>query len=145
MPLTQIQLAAALGLSQPAVSQCVKQGMPTHSVEAARHWRECNLDPARAKPAPRAPSLRALLEEAEALLDVGGDIGPLLPDLRCALQQVPADQRTDIAMSVGLWGALTASVGFALQQVPADRLTMAEGEGMGAFWFAVAAGEVIAP
>ena len=145
MPLTQIQLAAALGLSQPAVSQCVKQGMPTHSVEAARHWRECNLHPARAKPAPQAPSLSALLEEAEALLDVGGDIGPLLPDLRRVLHEVPAEQRTAVGMSERLWDALTASVGSAFGRETAESLTMAGGEGMGAFWFAVAAGEVIAP
>ncbi len=139
MSITQIQLAAALGISQPAVSQCVKQGMPTHSVEAARHWRECNLDPARTKPAPRPPTLAAMLRKAEALLEAGESVAPLLPRIREALRQVPANQRADIAMSMGLWDALTASVG------SADPLTMAEGEGMGAFWFAIAAGEVIAP
>ncbi len=145
MPLTQIQLAAALGLSQSAISQLAKQGMPTDSVEAARQWRECNLHPGRAKPAPRAPSWRALLEEAAALLDVGGDIGPLLPDLRCALKQVPANQRAAVGMSERLWDALTASVGSAFERETPESLTTAEAEGMGAFWFSAAAGEVIMP
>ena len=70
MSLTQIQLAAALGLSQAAISQSVAKGMPVSSIEAARAWRETHLHPGRAKPAPRAPSLSVLLEEAEALLDV---------------------------------------------------------------------------
>ncbi len=145
MKLTQTQLATGLGISQANVSKLVRLGMPQHSIAVARAWRENNLDPARAKPAPRAPSLSALLEDAEALLDVGGDIGPLLPDLRRALRQVPANQRAGIAMSEGLWDALTDPVGSAFERETAESLTMVEGEGMGAFWFAVAAGEVIAP
>lgn len=141
MPLTQIQLAAALGLSQPAVSQCVKQGMPTDSVEAARRWRECNLHPGRAKPAPHAPSRRALLEAAETLLERGGDIGPLLPELRRTLRQVPANQRAAVGMSERLWDALTASVGSAFGRETAEALTPAEADAMGGFWYALAAGE----
>jgi transcriptional regulator with XRE-family HTH domain len=141
MPLTQIQLAAALGLSQSAISQLAKQGMPTGSVEAARHWRECNLHPGRAKPAPRAPSLRALFEEAEALLDVGGDIEPLLPDLRNALRQVPADQRAAVAMSETLWDALTAPTDHVFETERGAALTPAEADEMGGFWYALAAGE----
>ncbi len=141
MPLTQIQLAAALGLSQSAISQLAKQGMPTDSVEAARQWRECNLHPGRAKPAPRAPSWRALLEEAAALLDVGGDIGPLLPDLRRALRQVPADQRAAVGMSETLWDALTAPIGHVFETERGAALTPAEADAMGGFWYALAAGE----
>ena len=141
MSLTQIQLAAALGLSQAAISQSVAKGMPTHSIEAARAWRETHLHPGRAKPAPRAPSLSALLEEAEALLDVGGDIGPLMPDLRLALRQVPDDQRAAVAMSEGLWDSLTAPIGHAFKPERGAALTQAEADEMGAFWFAVAAGE----
>ncbi len=141
MPITQIQLAAALGLSQPAVSQLAKQGMPTGSVEAARHWRECNLHPGRAKPAPQAPSLSALLEEAEQCLNVGGDIGPLLPDLRRALRQVPADQRAAVGMSETLWDALTAPIGHVFETERGAVLTPAEADEMGDFWFTLAAGE----
>ncbi len=145
MPLTQIQLAAALGLSQSAISQLAKQGMPTHSIESARTWREANLNPARTKFSPGLPSLLGLLQEAEARISAGEDIAPLLPTLRRALRQVPAAQRADIAMSERLWDALTASVGSAFGRETAESPTMVEGEGMGAFWFAVAAGEVIAP
>ena len=141
MSLTQIQLAAALGLSQSAVSQLAKQGMPTNSVEAARAWRENNLDPARAKPAPRPPTLAALLRKAEALLEAGEGIAPLLPRIREALRQVPADQRVGIAMSRGLWDSLTAPIGHAFKPERGAALTQAEADEMGAFWFAVAAGE----
>ncbi len=141
MSLTQIQLANALGLSQPAVSRCVKQGMPVDSIESARHWRECNLHPGHAKPAPRAPSLSALLEEAEALLDMGGDVNPLLPDLRRALRQVPTDQRAGIAMSEPLWHSLTAPMGHVFETERGATLTPAEAGVMGGFWYALAAGE----
>ena len=141
MSLTQIQLAAALGLSQAAISQSVAKGMPTHSIEAARAWRETHLHPCRAKPAPRAPSLSALLEEAEALLDVGGDIGPLMPDLRLALRQVPADQRAAVAMSKDLWDSLTAPIGHAFKPERGAALTQGEVDEMGGFWYAMAAGE----
>jgi transcriptional regulator with XRE-family HTH domain len=141
MSLTQIQLAAALGLSQSAVSQLAKQGMPTNSIAAARAWRETHLHPGRAKPAPRAPSLSALLEEAEALLDVGGDIGPLMPDLRLALRQVPVDQRAAVAISEGLWDSLTAPIGHAFKPERGAALTPAEADEMGVFWFSMAAGE----
>ena len=145
MSLTQIQLAAALGLSQSAVSQLAKQGMPTNSIAAARAWRETHLHPGRAKPAPRAPSLSALLEEAEALLDVGGDIGPLMPDLRLALRQIPGYQRAAVGMTAALWNVLTDPVGSAFERETPESLTTAEAEGMGAFWFAAAAGYVIFP
>ena len=141
MSLTQIQLAAALGLSQAAISQSVAKGMPTHSIEAARAWRETHLHPGRAKPAPRAPSLSALLEEAEALLDVGGDIGPLMPDLRLALRQVPGYQRAAVGMSEGLWDSLTAPIGHAFKPERGAALTAPEAAEMGGFWYAMAAGE----
>ena len=141
MSLTQIQLADALGLSQAAISQSVAKGMPTHSIEAARAWRETHLHPGRAKPAPRAPSLSALLEEAEALLDVGGDIGPLMPDLRLALRQVPGYQRAAVAMSEGLWDSLTAPIGHAFKPERGAALTAPEAAEMGGFWYAMAAGE----
>lgn len=37
---SQIEIAVALGLTKGRVSQLVKEGMPTESVEAARAWRE---------------------------------------------------------------------------------------------------------
>ena len=43
-PLTQATIAAALGLTQQRVSQMVRRGMPTTSVDAAKQWRDENLD-----------------------------------------------------------------------------------------------------
>ena len=141
MSLTQIQLAAALGLSQAAISQSVAKGMPTHSIEAARAWRETHLHPGRAKPAPRAPTLAALLRKAEALLEAGEGVAPLLPRIREALRQVPADQRAAVAMSKDLWDSLTAPIGHAFKPERGAALTQAEADEMGAFWYAMAAGE----
>lgn len=141
MKLTQTQLATGLGISQANVSKLVRLGMPQHSIAAARAWRENNLDLARAKPAPHAPSRRALLEAAETLLERGGDIGPLLPELRRTLRQVPANQRAAVAMSERLWDALTASVGSAFGRETTESLTPAEADEMGGFWYALAAGE----
>lgn|SRR5574337_131268 len=42
-------LAALLGISPSMVSRLSKQGMPTHSLEAAQQWRERYLDMARVK------------------------------------------------------------------------------------------------
>lgn len=58
--MTQSELANALGLSKQAVSKLKGQGMPVHSVEAARAWRDENLSVAARKetresaPAPSA-------------------------------------------------------------------------------------------
>jgi hypothetical protein len=41
--MSQTQLAKALGISQPAVAQLVKKGMPTDSVEAAKNWRATHV------------------------------------------------------------------------------------------------------
>ncbi|WP_440105401.1 hypothetical protein [Acidovorax sp. BL-A-41-H1] len=45
----QSELAKALGLSKQAVSKLKGQGMPVHSVEAARAWRDENLSVAARK------------------------------------------------------------------------------------------------
>jgi len=41
--MSQTQIAKALGISQPAVAQLVKRGMPTDSVEAAKNWRATHV------------------------------------------------------------------------------------------------------
>jgi transcriptional regulator with XRE-family HTH domain len=48
--MSQSQLAKALGISQPAVAQLAKKGMPTDSVEAAQQWRAANIGIKRGKP-----------------------------------------------------------------------------------------------
>ncbi len=47
--MNQTDLASKLGLSKGTVSQQVKRGMPTTTVEAAQAWRKANIDPARKK------------------------------------------------------------------------------------------------
>lgn len=47
--MSQSQLAKALGISQPAVAQLAKKGMPTDSVEAAQQWRMANIGTKRGK------------------------------------------------------------------------------------------------
>ena len=53
--MSQTQIAKALGISQPAVAQLSKKGMPTDSVEAAQAWRSANIGVKRAKAMPAAP------------------------------------------------------------------------------------------
>lgn len=48
-PMNQSDLAAALGMTRQAVSKLKRQGMPVTSVEAARAWREQNLNIAQRK------------------------------------------------------------------------------------------------
>ena len=48
-PPKQIEIAAALDVSPAAVSQFKKQGMPTHSIEAAKAWRDQTRNPAQRK------------------------------------------------------------------------------------------------
>jgi hypothetical protein len=42
---SQTAIAAALGISQPAISQLVRRGMPTHDIEAAQAWHRRNVKP----------------------------------------------------------------------------------------------------
>jgi transcriptional regulator with XRE-family HTH domain len=65
--MSQSQIAKALGISQPAVAQLAKKGMPTDSVEAAQAWRSANIGVKRAKAMPAAPrqSASAPSEPAE--------------------------------------------------------------------------------
>jgi DNA transposition AAA+ family ATPase len=63
--MSQTQLAKALGISQPAVAQLAKKGMPTGSVEEAQSWRAANVGQKRGRRAsqPTAPiGLSALPE-----------------------------------------------------------------------------------
>lgn len=42
---SQTAIAAALGISQPAISQLVRRGMPTHDIESAQAWHKRNVKP----------------------------------------------------------------------------------------------------
>lgn len=54
-PLTQTALAQALGLSKAAITKLKQQGMPVHSVAAARAWRKVSQNVALQKPDAGAP------------------------------------------------------------------------------------------
>lgn len=51
----QKDLAAALGISPGLVSRLKRKGMPVHSVDAARRWRERNVNPYAKYPPPSQP------------------------------------------------------------------------------------------
>ncbi len=44
---TQKQIADGLGISQQRVSQLIREGMPTTSIEAAKAWRDQHQNPAK--------------------------------------------------------------------------------------------------
>ena len=74
--MSQSQIAKALGISQPAVAQLAKKGMPTDSVEAAQAWRSANIGVKRGKAMPAAsrqsasaPSEPAELSDELAVTD----------------------------------------------------------------------------
>ena len=58
-PLTQAALAQALGVAPSRVTKMKSEGMPTHSIEAAREWRtrvRFYMKPSGATAAPPEPS-----------------------------------------------------------------------------------------
>ena len=76
--MTQLQLARALGLSGPRISQLVGKGMPTKSEGAARAWMQMNIV-SRKRPISRS----ALKDAAKATaIDEGktDDVEAALPD-----------------------------------------------------------------
>ena len=64
--MTQSELATALGLSKQAVSKLKGQGMPVHSVEAARAWRDENLSVAARKETRESAPARSAAPTAPA-------------------------------------------------------------------------------
>lgn len=42
---SQTAIASALGISQPAISQLARRGMPCHTIEAAQAWHRRNVAP----------------------------------------------------------------------------------------------------
>lgn len=47
--MSQSEIAKALGITQPAVAQRVKRGMPTDSIEAAKQWSNSHIGQRRGK------------------------------------------------------------------------------------------------
>jgi transcriptional regulator with XRE-family HTH domain len=63
---SQSAIAAALGISQPAISQLVRRGMPTHDIEAAQAWHRRNVRPRQR----RVPRTRTANPETQTPDDV---------------------------------------------------------------------------
>lgn len=81
-------VARGLGVTRSRVSQLERQGMPTHSILAAKTWRDEHCDPDRMKPAPgtvaaepdgertrtwkdRLDKVRCLREERQLAVEAG--------------------------------------------------------------------------
>ncbi len=166
IPRSQNHLAQLLGIDKSTCSLAAKRGMPTHSLEAAQAWRRANLEPGRVKgmrmgttapPPPPQPVRSAALRHAEALtkaaalvLEAGGLIDAMLPNLRPALAAVPPWERADLEIDLAVWQVLVAHVmpAFDADEAASPDSTRAsdpvidkDAEWMGVFWYQVAAGE----
>lgn len=165
---SQAAIGRALGLSPASMTKCKKLGMPVHSVEAARAWREHHIAPTmhkwqRKSPIPLDPpqhqeqpsaELRhalALMGVAAETLEAGNPIEAMVPSLRAALHAVPQHERdTNMHASSDVLDVLTADVAAALAELqkaeerPSIEQPMSEDDldELGQFWYQVAAGEI---
>ena len=161
---TQAALAAALGIDPAMVSRHRRRGMPVHSIEAAQAWRAEHVrvrwkpegepgDTSRAIDGERAVKVAGtMLEAAGELLESGGDVMPLVPSIRQAMAAVPPSLRDRVLLPLAVMDVLTEDVARVLQQGDPSgliygalypwRRTKGEDVDMGAFWYAVAAGEI---
>jgi len=171
IPKNQTHLAEMLGIAKSAVSAQARRGMPTTSLEAARSWRESNLDPARRKgtrfdenyqpqrkPAPTSSrslvdQASKLMDAASALLDANQSIDALVPSLRAALHAVPPPERDDVGLMLNVMKYLVADV-LAMCDPDPDALledgsprpmTDTEAQDVGEFLYQCAAGEWVFP
>lgn len=165
---TQTALANALGLARSRITAMKKQGMPTHSIDAAHAWRKSRQNIARRKPMPRpsAPSrppaeqpakVTAMLDAASAALDAGQCIDALVPMLRAAMAAVPPAQRDDVGLPLSVMLRLVAHVLDTLpprEENPLDddglplwcngaEMTHEEAQFCGEIWYEIAAGEIL--
>lgn len=163
----QAVIARALGLAKSRITALKKQGMPVHSIEAARAWREANLNPARRKALPGNPaettrpaehpdSMSCLLDLMGSMLDAGESIDVHLPTIRAVLAAVPVDQRHAVVFPRNMMYLLIGHVVAALPPAASnptcsdgspfycDGAAMSDDDAAycGAFWYRVAAGEM---
>ncbi len=163
-------IAEALGVTAARVSQLVRDGMPATSIEDACAWYRRRVNPVRAVGQRMARARRAAAaatpSTSTSTSEGGGLLHRLLLDadraraegrfsevehqMRAILSAVPEDDRASVLVPRELAEALTAEVVALLagtESAPAggalaSPLTDADAAYMGAFWFAVMAGEV---
>lgn len=161
-PLSQNAIGRELGLSSANMTKLRKQGCPTDSVESVRAWRLDRQNIAQRKPEPpraSSPHLRRLehagacMQAAAAMLEAGASLDAFAPTLRSALAAVPVRVRDQVHLHLDVMKVLLAPV---LALVPpresnpinddgtpayVDQMSDGDAQELGAFWYAVAAGE----
>ena len=121
--LSQKSLAASLSLSGSMISKLKAMGMPVNSLEAARTWREANLNPSlvkdvrrvsRAAMPSRAPQDVTKPLKTASLSDVMALAEKAVEDfvawqalLKAAMRLLPRNQWERLAMPCQLWDLLT--------------------------------------
>ncbi len=169
----QKTLAKAMGVSPARVSAMKSQGMPTATLEAALAWREIHVRmtmhrPPSPSPVPPTQRLASTVEadplqhvdaafEAAAWALGGPSFGDAAALLRHAMRLVPANLRHRVPVNGAVMDALVAPVLPLVQAEdaalvaagtllpPEARPPMSDDEAheMGAFWYAVACGELV--
>ncbi len=161
-PLSQNAIGRELGLSSANMTKLRKQGCPMDSVESVRAWRQERQSIAQRKPEPRrakGPNIHhlahaeACMQAAAAMLEAGASIDPFSPTLRAALAAVPVGVRDQVHLHLDVMKALLTPV---LALFPPRESNPVNDDGtptytghmsdddaqvVGAFWYAVAAGE----
>lgn len=168
MSLSRQDLADALGVSTMQVWRLAKRGMPTDSIRAAREWRAANLDPSQSRefrqdahyrprqvkrPAPSPVAVEAATADALTIELVArladraaGDFDGFSDDLRAALRAVPLRARDRVCLPRDVFERLVAPAleALDLQCDPATAAAQsdADADAMGAFLFALGAGDL---
>ncbi|MDP2770485.1 MAG: hypothetical protein Q8O81_11700 [Giesbergeria sp.] len=165
--LSQNAIGRELGLSSANMTKLRKQGCPMDSVEAVRAWRLERQSIAQRKPEPRRATnpavtqfahAEACMQAAAAMLEVGASLDAFAPTLRAALAAVPPHARDRVQLNPGVMNVLLAPV---LALIPPresnplnddgtpayveGRMSDADAQETGAFWYEVAAGEWVFP
>ena len=104
-------IAAELGITRQQANVLANRGMPTDDAGAARLWRQRHLDRSRMKrdPGPSPETLIARVHKLRGEADHARNAGLLdfvLPPIRDALRNVPAEHREGIELQSWLWQAL---------------------------------------
>lgn len=145
------RIARELGISAAAVTKLAKKGMPTDSADAARRWREANLNPLKMAPDP-GPSPETLAQRANELARVAAvalaahRFDMVAGELRAALRAVPESHRAQVSMPVDLWNALIGAHACRVlddgpRQAP-SAMTDEDADYVGRICYALACGEV---